>query len=289
MNKITEVVPFLAPVQILILSVIVIPSFYVVWLSLHASSFGQSATFVGLQNYIKVLTDPAFLLALGNTVLIVIFAVHLELALGLGMALLFASGLPCRRFLLVAVLAPYAVSEVIAVAMWRFLFDPDVGPVTAMLTWLGLPMLDWSFEPSHALIMIGLLTIWLHLPFTFIILYAARLAIPKDLYEAARIDGATPFAAFRRVTMPLLGPAIVVALLFRYIFAFRIFSEVWLMTHGGPARSTEVVAVYLYQEAFSFNAFGTAAATAWIMVLASLLLATGYVFLLRKQVAGNAH
>jgi len=289
LNKITEVVPFLAPVQILILSVIIIPSFYVVWLSLHASSFGQSATFVGLQNYIKVLTDPAFLLALGNTVLIVIFAVHLELALGLGMALLFASGLPCRRFLLVAVLAPYAVSEVIAVAMWRFLFDPDVGPVTAMLTWLGLPMLDWSFEPSHALIMIGLLTIWLHLPFTFIILYAARLAIPKDLYEAARIDGATPFAAFRRVTMPLLGPAIVVALLFRYIFAFRIFSEVWLMTQGGPARSTEVVAVYLYQEAFSFNAFGTAAATAWIMVLASLLLATGYVFLLRKQVAGNAH
>lgn len=289
LNKVTEALPFLAPVQILILSVIVIPSLYVVWLSLHASSFGQAATFVGLDNYIKVLTDPAFLLALGNTVLIVIFAVHLELALGLGMALLFASGLPYRRVLLVAVLAPYAVSEVIAVAMWRFLFDPDVGPVTAALTWLGLPMLDWSFEPSHALIMIGLLTIWLHLPFTFIILYAARLAIPKDLYEAARIDGATPFAAFRRVTMPLLGPAIVVALLFRYIFAFRIFSEVWLMTQGGPARSTEVVAVYLYQEAFSFNAFGTAAATAWIMVLASLLLATGYVFLLRKQVAGNAH
>ena len=96
---------------------------------------------------------------------------------------------------------------------------------------------------------------------------------PKDLYEAARIDGATPYAAFRRVTMPLLGPAIVVALLFRYIFAFRIFSEVWLMTQGGPARSTEVVAVYLYQEAFRFNAFGTAAATAWIMVVASLILA----------------
>jgi len=190
---------------------------------------------------------------------------------------------------LVAVLAPYAVSEVIAVAMWRFLFDPDVGPVTITLSSLGLPVLDWSFEPSHALIMIGLLTIWLHLPFTFIILYAARLAIPSDLYEAARIDGATAYDAFRRVTMPLLGPAIVIALLFRYIFAFRIFSEVWLMTQGGPARSTEVVAVYLYQEAFRFNAFGTAAATAWIMVVASLVLAAGYVFLLRKQVVGNAH
>jgi multiple sugar transport system permease protein len=282
-------VPFLAPVHILILSVIVIPSLYVAWLSLNASTFGQTPTFVGFSNYVRVLTDPAFLRGLGNTVLIVVFAVHLELAIGLGMALLFATGLPFRRLLLVVVLAPYAVSEVIAVAMWRFLFDPDVGPITVALASLGLPVLDWSFEPSHALAVIGLLTIWLHLPFTFVILYAARLAIPKDLYEAALIDGASTYAAFRRVTIPLLGPAIAVALLFRYIFAFRIFSEVWLMTQGGPARSTEVVAVYLYQEAFRFNAFGTAAATAWIMVVASLILAAGYVLLLRKQVVGHAH
>ncbi|MGH6762579.1 MAG: carbohydrate ABC transporter permease [Phyllobacterium sp.] len=288
-KKLFKLVPFLAPVHILILSVIIIPAIYVLWLSLHTSSFGQAPSFVGLQNYIQTLGDPAFRNALLNTVLIVIFAVHLELALGLGMALLFSSGVPFKRFLLVAVLAPYAVSEVIAVAMWRFLFDPDIGPITIALTALGLPILDWSFDTTHALIMIGLLTIWLHLPFTFIILYAARLAIPQDLYEAARIDGARPLDAFRRVTLPLLGPAIVIALLFRYIFAFRIFSEVWLLTQGGPARSTEVVAVYLYQEAFSFNAFGTAAATAWIMVLASLLLAAGYVLLLRKQVAGNAY
>lgn len=288
-RSLSQLMPLIAPVHILILSVIVIPSLYVIWLSLGQSSFGQAQTFVGLQNYYNVLTDPAFRSALWNTVILVVVAVHVELAIGLGMALLFASGLPLRRFLLVAVLAPYAVSEVIAVVMWRFLFDPDAGPVTLVLKALGLPILDWSFEPTHAMILIALLTIWLHLPFTFIILYAARLAIPADLYEAARIDGATPFQSFRRVTLPLLGPAIIVALLFRYIFAFRIFSEVWLLTQGGPARSTEVVAVYLYQEAFSFNAFGTAAATAWIMVIVSLLLATGYVFILRKQGAANAH
>ncbi|MBX9464431.1 MAG: sugar ABC transporter permease [Aquamicrobium sp.] len=288
-RSIIGIAPLLAPVHVLILSVIVLPSLYVVWLSLNESSFGQAPTFVGLQNYIDVITDPAFRSALWNTVLLVVVAVHIELALGLGMALLFAGGLPFRRFLLVAVLAPYAVSEVIAVVMWRFLFDPDVGPVTLMLQSMGLPILDWSFEPSHAMILIALLTIWLHLPFTFIILYAARLAIPSDLYEAARIDGATAWQAFKRVTLPLLGPAIVVALLFRYIFAFRLFSEVWLLTQGGPARSTEVVAVYLYQEAFSYNAFGTAAATAWIMVLASLLLGAGYVFILRRQVSANAN
>ncbi|WP_019173255.1 carbohydrate ABC transporter permease [Pseudaminobacter salicylatoxidans] len=287
-RSIASLVPLLAPVHILILSVIVLPSIYVVWLSLNASSFGQEPTFVGLRNYIDTISDPAFRSALWNTVVLVVVAVHVELVIGLGMALLFASGLPFRRVLLVAVLAPYAVSEVIAVVMWRFLFDPDVGPVTQALLSLGLPTLDWSFEPSHAMILIALLTIWLHLPFTFIILYAARLAIPADLYEAARIDGATPWQAFRRVTLPLLGPAVIVALLFRYIFAFRIFSEVWLLTQGGPARSTEVVAVYLYQEAFSYNAFGSAAATAWIMVLASLLLASGYVFILRRQVAANA-
>ena len=280
--------PLIAPVHLLILSVIVIPSLYVIWLSMMQSSFGQQAEFVGWDNFAAVLGDPAFRRALWNTIIIVVVAVHVELALGLLVALLFASGLPFRRFLLVAVLAPYAISEVIAVVMWRFLFDPYAGPVTLFLQAVGLPVLDWSFEPSHAMILVALLTIWLHLPFTFIILYAARLAIPGDLHEAARIDGATPFQTFRRVTLPLLMPAIVIALLFRYIFAFRIFSEVWLLTGGGPARTTEVVAVYLYQEAFSYNAFGTAAATAWVMVFASLVLGFAYVFFLRKQVAQDA-
>jgi multiple sugar transport system permease protein len=282
-------VPLLAPVHLLILSVIVLPSLYVVWLSLTASTFGQAPTFIGLSNYVKVLNDPAFRSALINTLMLVVIAVHVEMVVGLGMALLFASGIPFRRLLLVSALAPYAVSEVTAVVMWRFLFDPDAGPITLALRAMGLPGLDWSFEPSHALVLIGLLTIWLHLPFTFIIIYAARLAIPSELYEASWIDGATRLQAFRRVTLPLLGPAIFIALLFRYIFAFRLFSEAWLLTKGGPARSTEVVAVYLYQEAFSFNAFGSAAATAWIMVLVSLALAGAYVVVLRKGVSANAH
>lgn len=284
-----RVLPMLAPVHLLVLGVIVLPSLYVVWLSLSTSTFGQAPVFVGLANYVRVLADPAFRQALLNTILLVLVAVHVELLLGLGMALLFASGVPFRRFLLVAVLAPYAVSEVTAVVMWRFLFDPDAGPVTLALRSWGLPTLDWAYEPSHALVLIGLLTVWLHLPFTFVILYAARLAVPDELYEAARIDGATPLQSFRRVTLPLLTPAIVIALLFRYIFAFRLFSEAWLLTKGGPARSTEVVAIYLYQEAFTFNAFGPAAATSWIMVVASLLLAGLYALVLRRGGAVHAH
>lgn len=265
-----------APVHVLIGAVIFVPAIYVAWLSLTQSSFGQQPVFVGLENYRQVLGDPYFWRALRNTVVVVLIVVHVELLLGLLMALLFASGLKAMPLLLAAVLAPYAVSEVSAVVMWRYLFDLDVGFVSRALATFGLPQLEWAINPTHGLILVALLSIWLHLPFTFVILYAARLAIPRELYEAAEVDGASPLQQFRRVSLPLLMPAILIAVLFRYIFAFRLFSEVWLLTGGGPARQTEVLAVYLYLEAFRYNAFGEAAATAWLLVLASLVLALWY-------------
>jgi ABC-type sugar transport system permease subunit len=285
LSRFASVWPLLAPAHLLVLAIIVLPSIYLVWLSMPASTYGKAPVFVGLANYAHVLGDGYFWRSLANTIIVVVVVVQVELLLGLGMALLFASGLPARRLLLAAVLAPYAVSEVSAAVIWRFLFDPDVGPVTMALQGLGLPRLEWAVDPAHGLTIIGLLSIWLHLPFTFLILYAARLAIPADVYEAARVDGATPLQTFRRITLPLLMPAVLVAALFRYIFVFRLFSEVWLMTQGGPARTTEVVAVYLYLEAFRFNAFGAAAATGWIMLLVSLLLGAVYVWGLRRQMS----
>jgi len=209
------------------------------------------------------------------------------LALGLAIALLFAGGVPMRKVLISIVLAPYAISEVAAVVMWRFMLDPSVGMVSQTLAAFGLPTIEWAVIPSHGLAAVCALSVWLHLPFTFLILYAARLAIPADLYEAARIDGATPWQQFRYVTLPTLVPAILVAVLFRYIFAFRMFSEVWLITGGGPARSTEVLAVYLYQEAFRYNEFGLAAATGWLMVVASVVLATPYLYVAYKRTLAN--
>ncbi|WP_229426811.1 carbohydrate ABC transporter permease [Microvirga alba] len=276
-------IALISPVHFLIGAIIFVPALYVAWLSLTQSSFGQQPVFVGFENYAQVLGDPYFWRALGNTVLVVLIVVHLELLLGLGVALLFASGLRAMPLLLAAVLAPYAVSEVSAVVMWRYLFDLDIGYVSQALAWLGLPALEWAINPTHGLILVALLSIWLHLPFTFVILYAARLAIPRELYEAAEVDGATPLQQFRRVTLPLLVPAILIAVLFRYIFAFRLFSEVWLLTGGGPARQTEVLAVYLYLEAFRYNAFGEAAATGWLLVLASLILALWYLRRLYKD------
>ena len=190
--------------------------------------------------------------------------------------------------MLAIVLAPYAVSEVSAVVMWRYLFEPDVGMMSQAAR-RARPAADRMVgEPvARARSWSALLSIWLHLPFTFIILYAARLVDSRRALRGRAIDGATGWTAFRRITLPLLMPALLIAVLFRYIFAFRLFSEVWLMTGGGPARTTEVLAVYLYLEAFRYNAFGAAAATGWLLVLASLLLALFYLRRLYKEMFGK--
>jgi multiple sugar transport system permease protein len=273
----------IAPAQALLIGAIFLPGLYVFWLSLNKSSFGMAPSFVGLANYAEILADPYFWRAFRNTVVVVLLVVHLELLLALGAALLFAGGVPARRTMIAVMLAPYAISEVAAVVMWRFMMEPQVGMVSRALAFLGLPTLEWAVEPMHGLLLAGLLSVWLHLPFTFLILYSARLALPNDLYEAARIDGASAWQQCRSITLPLLVPAMLVAMLFRYVFAFRLFSEIWLITQGGPARQTEVMAVYLYLEAFRYNEFGLAAATGWIMVLASLLLAIPYLRQMYKR------
>jgi multiple sugar transport system permease protein len=164
-----------------------------------------------------------------------------------------------------------------------------VGIVNWALLGLGLPEVEWTVNPVHALGLVTLLAVWHHLPFTFVILYTARLAIPRELYEVAGMDGAGPRQAFRHVTLPLLLPAMLVALLFRYIFAFRLFSEVWLLTQGGPARTTEVLGVYLYRAAFRYHEFGLASATGWAMVVLSLAIAVYYLRVIyRRMFAGEA-
>jgi multiple sugar transport system permease protein len=276
----------LSPTWLLVTALLVLPACYVFWLSLHQSSFGQSASFVGAANYATVLSDRYFWRALLNTLIVVAVVVHVEMLVGLAIALLFADGVPWKPVLMAVMLAPYAVSEVSAVVIWRYLVDPEIGSLTRLLSAFGLGPIEWGVNPWHGLGVVALISIWLHLPFTFVILYAARLALPGDIYEAAQVDGATPWQQLRRITLPLLKPAIAVAMLFRYIFAFRLFSEVWLMTQGGPARSTEVVALYLYVEAFRYNRFGVATATGWIMVIVSALVAFVYLRRVYREMFG---
>ena len=269
-----------SPALGMLVLVLFVPALYVFWLSLTKSTYGKAPEWVGLSNYVSVLSDPYFWRALWNTAIVVNSIVFIEFVMALGVAVLFTGWIPLRKWMIAMVLAPYAITEVVSVAIWKFMMDPNGGPITNALVALGLPPLDWSVEPSHGLALVIVLSIWHHLPFTFILLYAALLGIPRDLYEAAQVDGANAWKQFARITIPLLVPAMLVALVFRSIFAFRIFSEVWLLTGGGPARTTEVMAVYLYRQAFRYADFGSAAATGWLMLLASLLMGAWYIHLM---------
>ncbi|HEX3349309.1 MAG TPA: sugar ABC transporter permease [Acetobacteraceae bacterium] len=269
----------LAPAQALLWAAIALPALYVLWLSVTDSSYGSGSAFVGLQNYLTIWQDGYFWRALTNTLIVIHVVIYAELVLALGLAVAVA-GVRRRRLLISIILMPYAISEVVAVIIWKFLMDPNAGIVARTLTSFGSPTLHWASDPDSGLALVSLVSIWLHLPFSFMLVFAAMLAVPKEQYEAASVDGAQALAKFRHVTLPAILPAMLVALVFRYILAFRLFSEVWLLTGGGPARRTEVLAIYLYKQAFTYADFGAGAATGWLMVVVSLLFAVGYVRLL---------
>lgn len=272
----------ITPVHLLLLVILILPALGAGYLAFFQSSFGQDAQFVGLANYREIFADPGFWRALLNTAIFVNLVVYGELAIGLGMAMLFSRAFPLQRLWISIVIAPYAVSSVIAVLMWKFMLDPDTGIVNYALTSIGLGRILWTVNPVHAFAVVALLEIWLNTPFTFLILYSAVMGVSPELYEAARIDGANGFDIFRHITLPLITPAILVALMFRYIFAFRTFDVAWILTEGGPLGATNLLSLYLFRHGFRYYDFGVASATAWIMVLLTALLAAYYLRTLYK-------
>lgn len=273
----------LAPAQLLLILAIALPAVYVLWLSFTVSTYGAHPEFVGWKNYVDIWHDPYFWRAFWNTFVVINVVIYIELALALGLALVFVSGVPFQRTLLAVVLMPYAISEVVAVIIWKFMMDPTSGFVERTIQAIGLPAVNWSINPVAGLGLVCVISIWLHLPFTFVLLYAALKALPNEPFEAARVDGASGWQVFRMITIPGIMPTVLIALIFRYILEFRLFSEVWLLTAGGPARMTEVMAIYLYKQAFTYADFGQGAAMGWVMVVSSAVVALILVAILHRR------
>jgi multiple sugar transport system permease protein len=274
---------FVGPVQIVLALIILLPILATGWLSLQSYTYGKPMSFVGLENFRSIFSDKNFIRALVNNVVFVNIVVYGELLLGLGMAVFFNRKLLFKKAAIAVVMAPYAVSTVLGVLMWRFMLEPDIGFLNGFLRSLALPQLEWTIDPLHTFIVIIFLSIWLNVPFTFLILYNSLLGIPHELFEAARIDGARGLQVFRFITLPVILPAVLISLMFRYIFAFRTFDVVWILMQGGPYRSTELLSVYLYRRAFSYFDFGAASAVAWIMVLVTVLLGAYYFRVLYRR------
>jgi multiple sugar transport system permease protein len=249
------------------------PMLYALWLSLfrYDLRFPDQRAFVGLANYASVLTSEVWWQSLLNTLVITLASVSVELVLGMLLALIMHRALFLRRSVRASVLVPYAIITVVAALAWKFAFDPVTGFVNP---WLGLEN-AWLTERWSAFLVIILTEVWKTTPFMALLLLAGLTLVPKDLLDAARVDGANALQRFFRVTLPLMRPAVLVALLFRTLDAFRIFDTVFVQTRG--AQGTETVSLVGYHTLVTRLNLGLGSAVSVLIFLCVLTIAALFV------------
>jgi multiple sugar transport system permease protein len=280
-----------APVIVLLLAVTAYPLVYNLWNSFHfvnLSFAGLPHRFVGLANYKKMLTSPEWRAALERTLGFTVVTVILDTVLALGLALMLNAKFKARGLLRAAVLVPWAVPTVVSATLWKTMFDPRAGFVDYVLgavhgPWSSITWVNASTWKSWLVILIA--DSWKNVPFVALILLAGLQVIPSEIYEAARIDGATAWQSFRRMTLPLVKPALVVAAIFRTLQAFFVFDVIYILTGGGPGTSTETLSFLNYQTFINNTDFGYGGAISVVLVVMALLIAAGYVRLLRPETA----
>ena len=237
--------------------------------------------FVGWQNYADLVSDPVALSSFKTSVIFVAVTTPIEVLLGLAMALVLNESFRGRGWLRAVVLIPWAVPTVVASQMWRFIFNDRYG-VFNYLLFGDATQFYWAplAEPGLALMSIMIADIWKTSAFAALIILAGLQGIPQELYEAANVDGASAWQKFRHITLPLIKPALLLALLFRTIDALKVFDLVFVMTQGGPADSTNVLQFYGYKKSFAEGMIGYGSAIAVAVFLVSLLLSLLYIRLL---------
>jgi len=237
--------------------------------------------FVGLANYDDVLTNSVFKKAIYITLGYTAATVAAQMLLGLGIALLLNVDLPGMRVFRTALIVPMMVTPIVGALCWKLLLDPSHGVFNQ---WIGEKIV-WLGRTDTAIYAIWLVGVWQNTTYVTIILLAGLRSLPSEPIEAAAIDGAGRLAAFRFVTLPILRPYILVALLLRTIFEFRAFDNIYAMTGGGPANSTMVLSMYTYLVTFVQFDFSIGAAAAWLMLLMSLVLCVLFILVIRRREA----
>ena len=274
---------FVAPAVAVLLALSIYPLIYAVKVALQTGS-GESVRWT-LQNFVRLAGDQFFLAALGHTLIYAAVALTLELLLGLGLALLVDRPLRGRGVFRALLLVPMMLPPVVVGVVWRLMLNPDFGAINGTLRRFGIntDTLTWTASPKLAMLSVIAVDVWQWTPFVFLVLLAGLQAIPQEPYEAARIDGASAWQTFRDITLPLLKPALLVAVLLRTMDLLRVFDQIYILTEGGPGFATETVSLYIYRAAFRFFDFGYAAAMSFVLLIITNVISVGYIRLLQRQ------
>ncbi|WDT77286.1 MAG: sugar ABC transporter permease [Candidatus Manganitrophus sp.] len=276
----------IAPAAVLLAAVALIPIAAAFFLSLQQRlPIFQIVRFVGLENYRFLAIDPRFWNSLGNTLYFTLLAVALELALGLAVALLLDRAFPGRGWMRAIVLLPWAIPTVVSSRMWEWLYNVEFGLLNFLLMESGLTSgpINWLGDPFWAIHAAILIDVWKSAPFAAILLTAGLQTIPRELYLAARVDGAGAWGIFRHIILPSLKPVILVVLLFRTLDAFRVFDAIYVLTAGGPGNTTETLSIYIYKVLFQTLQFGYGATLAVAMFLCVVGISLLYLALLGRE------
>jgi multiple sugar transport system permease protein len=261
------------PALLLLVAVFAYPILRAFWQSFFAINLGNrlQPELAGLDNYLRMFQDGRFWQSLWNSAVFTTASVILELILGMGIALVLNQSFRGRGPVRTIAILPWALPTALIALAWAWIFNDQYGVVNDILLRFGLIRtgINWLGEPTLAMLAVILADVWKTTPFISILLLAGLQSIPSDLYEAQAIDGATPWQSFRLITLPLLMPQIVIALLFRFAQAFGIFDLIAVMTGGGPGGATEMVSLYIYATVMRYLDFGYGAA---LVVVTFLLL-----------------
>jgi multiple sugar transport system permease protein len=272
------------PTTAMMLLIFGVPLAFSFYLSFQGWSPEQAlfaGTFAGTANYEDLLTDPQFLKSLSVTFVYTATTVATELACGLGIALLLNIDLPWIGLFRTALVVPMMITPIVAALSWKLLLDPDRGVVNY---WIGSHIV-WLGRPDTALISVMVVNLWQNAPYVAVLLLAGLRSLPSEPVEAASIDGASRLQVFWHITLPLLKPYILVALLLRTIFEFRAFDNIYVMTSGGPANATMSLSMFTYLASFVRFDLSLGAAASWLMLLICLLLCLFFIAVIRRREA----
>jgi multiple sugar transport system permease protein len=242
------------------------------------------APWVGVQNYVHVIGSQIFGTALLNTALFTIGSIVGQFVIGLAFALFFRRNFPLNGVLRSLLLLPWLLPLIVSSAVWKWILDQDSGVLNQFIHLFGLGSVPWLTSPSVALVTVVLVNIWIGIPFNTTILYGGLQDIPPELYEAASLDGATGWKAFKNVTWPLLRPVVSVTLVLGVVYTIKVLDIILGLTNGGPANATQTIATESYNLSFKEFDFGSGAALSNILIVISAIFAIVYLRINRKAV-----
>ena len=272
---------FVAPTMIVILLVTIFPTIYSLGLSFTKWEVTlQEKPFIGLGNYIALFQDDRFLHAILITMIVVVVGVGVELIIGFSLAQMFVAEMKGKRIIVAALLLPVMVMPVVVGYTWRLLWDAQYGPINQIIGWIiGRPFTyTWLAQPNTAIFAILVTEIWQWTPFMFLVFLSGLAVLDPEIFEAADIDGAGGWDKLWHLTLPLMRPIIIVALLIRSLDALKFFDIIFTMSGGGPGNSTETISFYIYQVGYQFFRLGYGAAASFVLLIFLAVLLT---FLLR--------